>query len=171
MGHKQMTKEFNSFGAFAAHLLTRVAATQEMLHLGLRHIAHEIEKTAKEEIGVYQPEVGPFPAWAPLSEFTVEDRIAQGYSPDEPLLREGTLRDSISNEVHGLEAAIGSTSEIAVYQELGTDKIPPRPFLGPAAYRNEKTIINTTAAAAVAGIAGGNPLQEARRLGFKIEGE
>lgn len=159
--------EFKSFGAFAAHLLVRKAATVEMLHLGLKHIAHSIEKTAKEELGVYQPEVGPFPAWPELAESTKDDRVAQGYPENEPLLREGTLRDSISHEVKGLEAAIGSTSDIAVYQELGTEKIPPRPFLGPAAFRNKDTIIKTTAIAAVAGISGGSPTQEAARHGFK----
>jgi hypothetical protein len=42
--------------------------------------------------------------------------------------------------VQGDEAAVGSTSEIAVYQELGTEKIPPRPFLGPAAFKNKDRI-------------------------------
>jgi phage gpG-like protein len=164
-----MSGEFKTFGAFAAHLITRQLATHEMLHLGLRHIAHKIEETAKEEIGVYQPEVGPFPAWPQLADATVEDRIAQGYSANEPLLREGSLRSSISHEVKGLEAVIGSTSDIAVYQELGTEKIPPRPFLGPAAFRNKDVIEKTVGAAAVAGIAGGRPIDEARRYGFKTE--
>jgi phage gpG-like protein len=157
-------KEFRSFGAFAEHLITRQVATVVAVHEGLEHVARAIEKTAKEEIGVYQPEVGPFPAWPALAEATVDDRIRQGYSADEPLLREGDLRDSISHEVDGLEAVIGSTSDVAVWQELGTSSIPPRPFLGPAALRNEKKILETVGLAAVRGIAGGAPLAES--LGY-----
>jgi len=157
-------KEFRSFGAFAEHLITREAATAVALHEGLEHVARAIEKTAKEEIGTYQPDVGPFPAWAPLADATVEDRISQGYSPDEPLLRTGELRESISHEVSGLEAVIGSTSDIALYQELGTASIPPRPFLGPAAFRNKTKILETVGIAAVRGIAGGAPIAES--LGY-----
>ena len=157
-------KEFTSFGAFAAHLLTREVAIAASLRAGLGHVAREIEKTAKEEIGTYQPEAGPFPAWPALAEATVDDRIRQGYSPDEPLLRTGELRDSISHEVSGLEAVIGSTSDIALYQELGTSSIPPRPFLGPAAFRNKHKIIEAVGIAAVHGIAGGAPIEES--LGY-----
>jgi HK97 gp10 family phage protein len=146
--------EFKSFGAFAEHLLTREVALHEVLHVALDIAASKIEKTAKDEIGIYQPEVGPFPAWAELAEFTVQDRLAQHYSPDEPLLRDGTLRDSISYEVDGLVAVVGSTSDIAVYQEMGTVKIPPRPFLGPAAFHDEKFVLETIGAAAAAALGG-----------------
>jgi len=119
-------KEFRSFGAFAEHLITREAATAVALHEGLEHVARAIEKTAKEEIGTYQPDVGPFPAWAPLADATVEDRISQGYSPDEPLLRTGELRESISHEVSGLEAVIGSTSDIPRARGLPQQDEDPR---------------------------------------------
>lgn len=36
-----------------------------------------------------------------------------------------------------MEAYAGSDSDIAVYQELGTNRIPPRSFLGGAALRKE----------------------------------
>jgi phage gpG-like protein len=159
-------REFDSFGAFALHLLEREVATVVALHADLKMVAHKIEETAKEEIGHYQPEVGPFPAWAPLAESTVADRVAQGYSPDEPLLRTGDLRDSISSEVEGLEAAIGSTSDVALYQELGTSRIPPRPLLGPAAIRNERLMLTSLGAVMVNGIAGAKLLPEA--LGYEF---
>jgi len=152
-------KEFSSFGSFAVHLVEREVVTVATLHMGLKRVAAAIEKTAKEEIGEYQPEVPPFPAWAPLAESTIDNRVAQGYSPDEPLLRTGDLRDSISHQVEGLEAAIGSDSEIALYQELGTKTIPPRPFLGPAAIRNEQLTLKTVGAAAVHGITGDKSLE------------
>lgn len=147
-------KKFESFGAFAEHMMTREVVLHEALNRGLAIAAAKINKTAQDELGIYQPEVGPFPAWPELAEFTVQDRLAQGYSPDEPLLRDGTLRDSITHEVGHLEAVVGSTSEIAVYQELGTHKIPPRPFLGPAAVHDEKFTVEIIGAAAVAAIGG-----------------
>ncbi|MEI9744660.1 phage virion morphogenesis protein [Enterobacter ludwigii] len=102
------------------------------LEAGLEVVAKTIEEEAKEEIGVYQPAVGPFDAWAPLAESTKADRVRQGYSEDDPLLRSGELRDSISHRVMGLAAVVGSTDDKAVWQEYGTDRIPPRPFIGPA---------------------------------------
>lgn len=102
------------------------------LEVGLKAVAEEIEHTAKEEIGTYQPSVGPFNAWDELAESTKADRVRQGYSEDDPLLRTGELRDSISHRVMGLAAVVGSTDDKAVWQEYGTEKIPPRPFIGPA---------------------------------------
>jgi hypothetical protein len=50
-----------------------------------------------------------------------------------PWRRSGTLHASISHNVEQGVAVVGSTDPIAVDQELGTNKIPPRPFLAPAA--------------------------------------
>ena len=44
------------------------------------------------------------------------------------------MRDSTSHVVDGHEAVIGSDLDKAVYQELGTSKIPARSFLGLAAH-------------------------------------
>ncbi len=52
---------------------------------------------------------------------------------DKPWLRTGALRDSIEATTNGLEAAIGSNDPAAAPQELGTSRIPPRPFLAPVA--------------------------------------
>jgi phage gpG-like protein len=162
-------KEFNSFAAFAAHLLTREALIAESIHNGLKIVATKIEETAKEEIGTYQAEVGPFPAWASLADSTKADRVAQGYAEDEPLLREGDLRESIHHDVAGLEAVIGSDSDIALYQELGTAHIPPRPFLGPAAIHNEKVMLEILGAATVVGIAGAEALPSDLGYDFKVK--
>ena len=40
----------------------------------------------------------------------------------------------------GNEAVVGSKSDIAFYQEVGTPTIPPRPFIGPAAFKNKEKI-------------------------------
>lgn len=151
--------EFDSMGKFARHLATLEVGVALELRRGLETVAKSVQKTAKDEIGYYQPAIGPFPAWAPLAQTTVEDRVSQGYSADEPLLRTGELRDSIDRDVTALEAVIGSDSDIAVYQELGTDKIPPRPFLGPAVIHNEPLIKNVLGRAFVRGLlgSGGTP--------------
>ncbi len=47
-----------------------------------------------------------------------------------PWLRTGKLHDSIEVAVGDDCAVVGSSDEVAVYQELGTRSIPPRPFLG-----------------------------------------
>lgn len=120
---------------FAMEMSSASASIATGLEAGFRVIVKEIEETAKEEIGVYQPAYGPFDAWAPLAESTKADRVRRGYSEDEPLLRSGELRDSIESEVTGLAAIVGTKSEIGSWQEVGTENIPPRPFIGPAYVR------------------------------------
>lgn len=50
----------------------------------------------------------------------------------------GALRNSISTSLTGdgsggsMTAEIGPTVSYAVFQELGTSRMPPQPFLGPA---------------------------------------
>lgn len=105
------------------------------LELNFHIIMKEIEETAKEEIGVYQPAVGPFEAWAPLAESTKADRVRSGYTEDDPLERSGELKNSIEIEIVGLAGIVGTKSEIGLWQEVGTDRIPPRPFIGPAYVR------------------------------------
>ncbi|WP_315315570.1 hypothetical protein [Pantoea vagans] len=124
------------FEQFAREMSSASATIATGLEAGFRVIVKEIEKTAKEEIGVYQPAFGPFDAWAPLAEATKADRVRRGYSEDEPLLRSGELRDSIESEVAGLTAIVGTKSEIGFWQEVGTNRISPRPFMGPAYVRN-----------------------------------
>lgn len=56
-----------------------------------------------------------------------------GGTHDVPWLRSGALRDSIGHTTAGAEAVVGSRDPVAVYQECGTHRDPPRPFLAPAA--------------------------------------
>lgn len=120
---------------FARELLSASARIATGLESDFRVIVKEIEETAKEEIGVYQPAYGPFDAWAPLAESTKADRVRKGFTEDDPLFRSGKLRDSIQSEVVGLAAIVGTKSEIGLWQEVGTARIPPRPFIGPAYVR------------------------------------
>lgn len=101
----------------------------------MERAAQIVEDRAKEDIGRYQAGIDPFADWVPLAPGTVQDKARLGYSPpDNPLLRTGDLRDSIEHTVESEErAVVGSDSDVAVWQELGTRTIPPRSFLGAAA--------------------------------------
>jgi hypothetical protein len=148
-------KSFNSLGEFVAHLAGRVIAARALLEAGLEEIGQVIEKTAREELGTYQPAVGPFPAWTDLADNTQQQREAAGFTPNDPLLASGEMRDTFGHRREGLEVVIGSTDEKMIYHEFGTTKMPPRPVFGPAAIRCEKDIEALAGAAAVTGIVGG----------------
>jgi phage gpG-like protein len=147
-------KEFNGMAAFAEHLLTLVVAEHEAVKKSLEEGAKVIEKRAKDKIGEYQEQAGPFIAWPELSESTKADRARQGYPEDEPLLRSGEMRDSIGHKVGEQEAVIGSNDDKTVWQELGTQHIPPRSFLGAAAAESAEKICEITGRNAVVALVG-----------------
>ena len=115
---------------FAA-LLTQIAVTTVAEQRGLEKAAVIVEKEAKRVIGTYDY------GWTPLAESTLAHKKA-----DTPLLETGAMRDSIQHTVRGRAANIGSNSDIAVYQELGTAKIPARSFLAGAAAHKGKEVAN-----------------------------
>lgn len=137
------------------------------LKAGLEEVAKLVEKEAKKEIGHYQPEVGSFQAWPELADSTKADRVRQGYTENDPLLRSGELRDSYEHKTSGLEAIIGSESNIALYHELGTSKMPERPVLGPAAFKNKEKIRAILGAAAVSGLLGSEKIKSELGYDFK----
>lgn len=127
---------------FAREMSFASAKIATEIEIGFHVIVKEIEETAKEEVGVYQPAVGPFEAWSPLAESTKADRVRSGYTEDDPLMRSGELKNSIESEVVGLAAVVGTKSEIGLWQEVGTDHIPPRPFIGPAYVRKIEPLMD-----------------------------
>lgn len=156
-----------SLAEFAVKLVELQASEVLALHHGLKKVAKLVEQTAKAEIGQYQDAIGPFPAWAPLTDSTEAQKERMGYPADSPLLATGEMRDSIEHEVHGLEAEIGSNNDKMVWQELGTDRIPARPVLGPAAYRQRHKIERIIGHAAVTGLLEGTGIHPA--LGYDFE--
>ncbi len=86
--------------------------------------------------------------WQELAESTVEGKQRLGYtgqrSATDPLLRTGVLESSISAGAsrNGLtiKGVIGSDDEVAIYQEMGTSRIPPRPFLAKALIEGQQVI-------------------------------
>lgn len=119
--------------AAAAHFAA--LANDPLNELALAEAARIVQEEAQQSLGTYQDAVGPFPAWAPLAEATREERERKGFTPDDPLLRSGGLRDSIEVQIDGDHAYIGSNHDAAAPMEYGTGTIPARSFLGSAAYR------------------------------------
>jgi len=148
-----MTRTMDLAG-FIGHVATVGIAVKAAEGRALKKAAVIVEAEAKREIGTYQGAIGPLPAWAPLAEATQADRVRQGFSPDEPLLRTGEMRDSIGHAVGDGVAVVGSNSDKAVWQEMGTEKIPPRSFLGGAALRELPEVARAMAGEVVAAIVG-----------------
>jgi HK97 gp10 family phage protein len=147
-------KEFASLGEFAGHLAKLSLEEGLWLQAGLDAAAAKIEREAKKEFGHYQPATGPFPEWPELADSTQDRREQLGFTPNDPLLMTGSLRASISREIHGLDAVVGSTSDLMIYHEFGTSRMPARPVLGPAAYRHRRELETLVATAAFMGIIG-----------------
>jgi phage gpG-like protein len=120
---------FPNIASFTAFLGTEVAVANSGRKAALEMMARYIASECRRVIGSY--ELG----WEQLAAATQAERERLGYPPNEPLLREGTLRDSIGFEIvkPGELAIVGSNSDIAVYQELGTSTIPARSFLAATA--------------------------------------
>ena len=80
-----------------------------------------------------------------------------GGGHDEPWLQTGALRDSVGAQADGLQATVGSSDPAAVPQELGTSRMPPRPFLLPVAASMGEAVARAVAAAVVAALRGDSP--------------
>jgi len=151
--------EFSSFGAFARHLGRLALEGEEVTHHITEESAKLILARAQAKIGDYQPASGPFNGWAELADSTKDEKERLGYVGNggdhyQPLLREGVLRDSYEEQTRGNEAVVGSTDEVALYQELGDEHRPPRPVIGPAAYDSKQDIGEKAASTVVAWVSG-----------------
>ena len=158
--------EFGDLRELAMHLTDETVGGLVNAKKGVKAAVEMLDKAAKAEFGIYQEASGPFAAWAELADSTKEDRLAKGFSENDPLLRSGELRDSIHHEAEDWEGIVGSTSEIMLYQELGTSRIPPRPVLGIALYDNLDRIREMIGHAAVSGFVGGQRM--APSLGYDV---
>lgn len=125
----------SSFAQFAAHLLTAAADIELAREVAVVKASKHLAKTARNMLGHEQP------FWPSLKPETIEHK-ARGNTP---LLESGALRGSIewTAPVHeGGEVAgyVGSNHPEATWHELGTKRIPPRPFIGSAARGQEHVI-------------------------------
>lgn len=135
-----MKRVVDSFGALAELLEERAAAAVSSARAALKEGAAIVKGEAQAKIGEYQPAVGDLPAWAPLSPATQEDRVAKGFTADDPLLRSGELRDSI--EVRAVAEdeilvgvfdpemqTIAAAMEYGYYNVRAQKVVPPRSFI------------------------------------------
>ena len=120
-------------GEFAVALRGVSSAVRKAEQHGLEEGAKLIKQEAKDLIGT------EYAAWLALTDSTVARKAARGQtgrvSATDPLLATGELRATIGHQVDGNTAVIGTPDQVGVYQEFGTERIPPRPFLAPAAFR------------------------------------
>ena len=159
--------EFTSFLDAAAHCAKLALAQHEADKSALERATKLLQKKVKEKFGTYQPEAGPFVAWAELAESTKHDRERQGYTENDPLERSGALRESVERDVADSEGHVGSDSDVAVYQELGTKNMPPRSTFGSAAVENLDNVRQIVGEEAVAALVGEQVFQGR----IEIEGE
>jgi hypothetical protein len=114
--------------------LTVLPTLEKQMHAAIQAelvaIAPQIVETAQTKIGVYQD------GWPPLASSTQKDRENLGFSPDDPLLRSGDLRNSYNAIVTDHHITVGSSDTKAEYVEIGTATIPPRPVTLPSVYEN-----------------------------------
>jgi hypothetical protein len=108
------------------------AIERDMHELGPAIVARACEMVcaeAKRVIGTYDY------GWPQLSPETLAHKFF-----NTPLLETGEMRASIEWNSSGNEGHVGSNNDKAVWQELGTSKIPPRSFLAGAAQHMEPKI-------------------------------
>jgi phage gpG-like protein len=165
-------KNFRNLGDAIAHFVTMQADIKLAEEAAVAMAMKIVQRTAKRMIG---KSGNPF--WPELAQSTIEDKIRHGWPVPSPLLRTGELRDSIEtagpfrsgNTVRGY---VGSNNDKAVWHELGTSRVPPRPFLSLAAMGKEKEIVEKTAAIIFATMVRGGPnfrgLREAMRLAREL---
>ncbi|WP_429956117.1 hypothetical protein ACQW08_04670 [Gluconobacter japonicus] len=126
-----------------------VPALPAAVHRGVQDGADRIKVETQAQLGRYLdgPESG-LPT-APLADSTIDDRIRKGFTPDDPGLRTGDMRDSygtrVSEPALRVHASIGSDDIKAVVFEMGrleqANYQPPRPELSVAAHRNEDRVL------------------------------
>ena len=123
-----------SLGSFGARLVAAAGTLTVGEKRGLENAAVIVETEAKRVIGTYDY------GWPALAESTLAKKSA-----DTPLLETGAMRDSIEHVVQGRSANVGSNDDKAVWQELGTARIPARSFLGGAAAHKGKEVADAIA--------------------------
>jgi HK97 gp10 family phage protein len=139
-----MPRKMTEIGQMAAALdVVLKRQLPRMFRETLEDVGAHAEHRAKEDIiGRIRPlgQVGPFQAWAPLAESTIESKASQHLGKDgDPrtmLYATGELHDSINYKVYSgkKEVVLGTDCPHAGFLEYGTGKMPPRPFVAPAMY-------------------------------------
>jgi hypothetical protein len=98
------------------------------LYIALQKIGEATKDVARTLPGVEQS------GWPALAESTIADKMKKGFPVPSPLKRTGEMAESYSSELRPgqLAVAIGSPEKKALWHELGTSRMPPRPVLAKA---------------------------------------
>lgn len=118
---------------FAALTASMAADIERAMQKSLEEAGKIVENEAKRVIGTYDYN------WKPLASSTLARKSA-----DTPLLETGEMRESINHTVQGHIAYVGSDNDKALYHELGTSRIPARPFLRGALDEKVEEIVEAT---------------------------
>ena len=131
---------FRSLGALAVHSGLMAVTVEEATALGVGEAAKILLTKTRSMFGHYHRGAGPFQGWPQLEDATKEERVRQGYTENEPLLRSGDLMRSYEMEHEGLTAGVGSAEEKALGQEIGVPghNVPARSTLGLAFVSSER---------------------------------
>src|ERR1700675_269663 len=138
-----MTTGIYSIASFIVKLGVIEAELEVVGHSAIAAACQMIADEARRVIGTYDY------GWPSLAPSTLAKKSA-----DTPLLETGEMRNSIQWNASGNTGSVGSNLDRAVFQELGTSRIPPRPFLLGAAVAMEPEIHALFKRAVIACIAG-----------------
>ena len=163
-------RAFRSPGEFASFLIGLAGSLPLAEARGIRGAGEVVQAEAVNSLGHYQEAAGPFPAWAPLSDRTHEQRAEAGLPIDEPLRATWELRNHIELTAESRSASVGVPSVIvgdgskanpyrdigmvATIMELGNERVPARPFLGRAAFVRGQAAVKAAGAIVGAHMAG-----------------
>jgi hypothetical protein len=117
-----------SLKQFEAQLAASLSRVVPSIEIGLDKVGTLALTLAGHYPGTYQP------GWAPLAESTLKDKADKGFPVPSPLKRTGEMAESYKKELELAELAVvvGSPEEKALWQEMGTSRIPPRPVVATA---------------------------------------
>jgi len=111
------------------------AKVQEAANITLQKSALKIQKDIRDIFKTQGASQGI--EWAPLTKQYLKEKIKKGYS-EKKLIRTSTLMQSWTWRLQPLMAVVGTEVPYAIYNEMGTYKMPARPFAKPVKESFEK---------------------------------
>jgi HK97 gp10 family phage protein len=144
-----------SLSEFTTVLRRASIAVRKAEHEAVKHGAAMVAQEAKDLIGT------EYAGWAELADSTVARKTAKGQtgriSSTDPEYATGELRDSIGSQADGLTGAAGTADHVAIFQEYGTSRMPPRSIFAAAGHRKAEEVGKVMGKMVAEAIAGKQP--------------